>query len=75
MMKFLVQNHLDVDLKLAIEPWADVEIIPPGELVRFEYSEEDAEIEFAVTTEASAFVYVFSKKVTMHLKDRVVEYQ
>jgi hypothetical protein len=50
MRKFLVQNSSDQPVKLAIEPWADLEILTPGSRVLFEYEdhEEPAEIEFSV---------------------------
>ncbi len=74
MAKFLIQNLLEVDLNLAVEPWADVAVIPPGEFVRFEYSEEDADVEFSVPGVGSASVSVLSKNFTMHLKDGPVKY-
>jgi len=47
---FLVQNLSDKDIRLGIEPWADLEVMAPEARVTFEYV-EPAEIEFAVLPE------------------------
>ena len=51
MGKFIVQNLSDRSVKLAIEPWADMEIMEPKAKVLFEHDdyEEPAEIQFAIT--------------------------
>jgi hypothetical protein len=51
MGKFVVQNLSGRSVRLAIEPWADLEIVEPKGRVLFEHEddEEPAEISFAVT--------------------------
>ena len=62
MRKVVVQNLSDRPLNVAIEPWADHEIVPPDGRITFEYLEYDepAEIEFAVRQDGSVIAVVFS---------------
>jgi hypothetical protein len=59
MAKFLVENLTDKPLELAIEPWADLEILAPKARAVFEY-EEPAELEFAIMQDGSALVAIVS---------------
>jgi hypothetical protein len=59
MPKFLVENLTDKAVKLAIEPWADLEILEPDGRAEFEY-EEPAEIAFSLTQDGGACVSIWS---------------
>ena len=55
MARFSVENMSDKAVELAIEPWADLEIIEPKGVVKFEY-DEPAHVDFAVTKDGEAFL-------------------
>jgi hypothetical protein len=61
MPKFLVQNLSDRPVRLAIEPWADLEVMAPNGRVEFEYN-EPAEIAFALSNDG-AIVDIFSDHI------------
>jgi hypothetical protein len=61
MPKFLVENLTDKAAKLAIEPWADLEILKPRGRAEFEY-EEPAEIEFSLTS-GGACISIWSDRI------------
>jgi hypothetical protein len=62
MRKFLVENLSDQPVKVAIEPWADLEVLAPGGRVVFEYEEREvpAEIEFSITGNGRIVVGIVS---------------
>ena len=51
MKKLVVENLSDRSVRLAIEPWAGLEVLEPKGRVLFEYEEHEraAEIEFSIT--------------------------
>ena len=61
MPKFLVQNLSDRPVRLAIEPWADLEVMAPNGKAEFEY-DEPADIVFGVSNDG-AFVDIFSAHI------------
>ena len=62
MRKFIFENFSDQPVRLAIEPWADLEIVQPGGRVLFEYEEhnEPAEIDFSVSNNNTVVVGIVS---------------
>ena len=62
MPKFTVQNLTDKPLRLAIEPWADLEILSPRAIAEFE-CDEPAELEFAVRNDGRACVTIVSDHI------------
>jgi hypothetical protein len=62
MAKFLVQNLSSKNIKLNIEPWADLEVLAPKGKAVFEYI-EPAEIEFFVLDDNKAGVTVISDHI------------
>lgn len=62
MRKFYVQNLSDRSVRIAIEPWADLEIVAPRGKVLFEYEERDepAEIGFAIMSDERVVVDIVS---------------
>jgi hypothetical protein len=62
MVVFFVDNLSDKPLELAIEPWADLEILAPDARAEFEY-EEPAELSFAIMQDGSAVVSIVSEYI------------
>ena len=62
MRKFIIDNSSDKTVRLAIEPWAELEMMSPGAQILFEYEEYDepAEIEFSVTNNNRIVVSIVS---------------
>jgi len=69
MAKFLVQNLSDEVVRLAIEPWADLEVLAPTAQVTFEYT-EPAEIEFAVLANGRVCVSVVADMIKVMANGR-----
>jgi hypothetical protein len=59
MPKFFVENLTDRPLKIAIEPWADLEVLAPKSQADFEY-EEPGECGFAVRKDGAVCVDIMS---------------
>jgi hypothetical protein len=67
--KFLVENLTYKPVVLAIEPWADMEVLAPNEKVHFEY-DEPGELQVAAMSDGSISVAIISDRVRVSAKDR-----
>ena len=70
MRKFYVKNLSDQSVRVAIEPWAELEILAPDDRILFECEEHDepAEIGFAVMSTDRIVVDVVSDVVKITSK-------
>jgi hypothetical protein len=59
MPKFFVENLTDRPLKVAIEPWADLEVLAPKSRADFEY-QEPGNVEFSVVEGGGVCVGIMS---------------
>ena len=74
MAGFVVGNMSDKAVELAIEPWADLEIIKPKGEVKFEY-DEPAHVEFAVMKEGELAVHIWSENVKISANGKEKHFQ
>ncbi len=64
MPKVVIANLSDEPRKVAIEPWADVEILPPQKRFEIEYG-EPADLAFALMDQNTVSVSIMSEQVTV----------
>ena len=74
MARFSVENLSDKAVELAIEPWADLEIIEPKGVVKFEY-DEPAHVDFAVTKDGELAVALWSENVKVSANGKEKHFQ
>ena len=75
MAKFGFQNNQAVDIELVIEPWAMLEILPPGAIVEFEVNDTPPpEIEFCITEKGQPYIYVISERVRICVDGKNYEF-
>ena len=71
MPKCTVENATDKPMEVAIEPWAQLEVLQPGAKAFIEYDSSD-QIEFSVQSDGSVCVGVSSEwiKITANGREK-----
>jgi len=64
MPKVMIENLSDQPREVAIEPWADVEKLPPDGRFEIEY-DEPADTVFSLMDQSTACVSVNSERITI----------
>ena len=64
MPKLTIENLSDQPREVAIEPWADVEMLPPDGRFEIEY-DEPADVAFSLMDKCSACVSITSERVVV----------